>query len=215
MTESKTKLEELKDKIDKASKNYPKVFPKYDTPYKDTMKLVETVPNSSDLPAKEDFEKLKFLLSPLIKIINYKSQKPFPEDCYILIKLIAEIKEGTPNNQLSDYFEIRLKGLLDMEGIGLPTASAIMHFCHPHHFPIVDRYVDIACNYLVNQYGDIFTLNDFVKMGLPAAATSVKNKINKYRIFMKFISKLKEYLLDNKNYTLKEIDNALMVLGKK
>ncbi len=89
------------------------------------------------------------------------------------------------NNVLHAHSE-QIDALLKLEGFQLPTVSAVLHYCHPNAFPIVDVNVEAACALLKEQHEmDFVNLN---KPTLPASNTSVKNKKGKYLAFIVFIN---------------------------
>ena len=153
------------------------------------------------------------LIKPLTAIKNYKSQVPFPENLQEVTSCIVGIRTTPVSN--SDRFRSHtdfFKQLVSIQGFQLPTTSAVFHFCHPHHFPIVDVNVKAACGLLKERYPRDFA--DIEAPLLPAPNTSALNKLSKYRGFLVFIDRvrsLQQAYGGNPNY--RYTDKALMVLG--
>ena len=153
------------------------------------------------------------LVRPLTAIKNYKSQVPFPENLQEVVGCIIGIRAtavGDPDI-FTNHKEL-FGQLISVQGFQLPTVSAVFHFCHAGHFPIVDVNVKAACALLKERYP-----NEFSNYGaplLPAPNTSATNKLNKYAAFVAFIDRVKVLQqAHGGNPTYRLIDKALMVLG--
>lgn len=196
-------------------KFFDTAYPDYlDTEYEEISRLMRAIPDIDKVISTFKSSEAKDLLGliiPLIKIKNYKSQIPFPEDIFHTTKLIAEIKNGTPMDNLSEEHVGLFGELLEVEGFQLPTVSAVLHFCHPDFYPIVDRNIESACDSLLKEIQD----SGITKPKLPASTTSTNNKLTKYRQFILCLTKLRK--LHNRqhatNYSFRELDKALMVYG--
>lgn len=138
---------------------FPQAYTKYDDdPYSDIHSLVQKLPTNKsaiDLLESSDAQKILKLIRSLIFIKNYKSTIPFPEKFEDAIRLIVKIKNTRPKKPISKSSKALLKELLDTEGFQLPTASAVFHFCHPEHYPIVDTNVETAIGIILK----IVTMN--------------------------------------------------------
>jgi len=172
-----------------------------------------SVDNAENILNSDCAEQILALILPLIKIKNYKSQIPFPVAIYDAVREIINLKNIPPLQCLSDEQVVIFERLLDIEGFQLPTVSAVFHFCHPHVHPIVDRNIKAACDLLAAEFTN--ELNGVPLPMLPAANTSTRNKLVKYRGFISFLSALKE-LHNNQyqtEYDYRDLDRALMVYG--
>ncbi len=152
------------------------------------------------------------LITPVIKIKNYKSQTPFPLALYEAAMLVVKIKNSAPAENVSKRHVAMLNELLEIQGFQLPTASAVLHFCHPDTYPIVDRNIEAACGLLANEFPEELT---DAPPSLPASTTSNSNKLEKYRSFISFLRSIAH--LHNQqhqtHYGCRELDKALMVFG--
>jgi hypothetical protein len=162
-----------------------------------------------------DFKRYSELLVPLIKIKNYKSQIPFPDQISSVLLKISRLKQSeVPAVPLSGEPEKIFLEFIAMErqGFQLPTLSAVFHFCHPNDFPIVDTNVEAACRLLANWYPGDFGGLEIPR--LPVSQTSPANKLRKYRAFIAFLDKIcasQSRYMAEVDYRL--IDKALMVFG--
>ena len=90
-------------------------------------------------------------VAPLIELRNYKSTIPMTKNLLNLLELVHDISvlefEDTKFANDESPRKLFLK-LISMEGILMPSASAVFHFCHPNKFPIVDRYVSVSYTHL-------------------------------------------------------------------
>ena len=204
------------DSIEKYSKIFDESYPDYaDTRYGEIKKLVEVydAPGIFELIDSEDFKKFSTLIRPVVAIKNYKSQIPFPEDLPAVVRCVASIRATKPlPNDILKAHKTQFDQLLSLQGFQLPTVSAILHFCHPSDFPIVDTNVEAACALLKQRYP-----NDFAAIAeptLPAANTSSDNKARKYLEFISFIAKVKSLQAScGGQPDYRYVDKALMVLG--
>ncbi|PIE48164.1 MAG: hypothetical protein CSA42_00270 [Gammaproteobacteria bacterium] len=196
-------------------KFFDTAYPNYaDTEYEGISRLIRAIPDIDKVISTfkcSGAKEILGLIVPLIKIKNYKSQIPFPEDIYYAAQLIAEIKNGTPKEKLSKEHVDLFGKLLEIEGFQLPTVSAVLHFCHPAFYPIVDRNIESACNSLLKEIPD----SGITKPELPASTTTTDDKLSKYRQFISCLTELRK--LHNTqyatNYNFRELDKALMVYG--
>ena len=196
---------------------FNQAYPDYaDSEYASISDVVSALPTkheASEILESDSANKILNLIVPLVKIKNYKSQIPFPVNLYDAIKLIVDIKNTNPSENVSEKHVELFNSFIDIKGFQLPTVSAVFHFCHPGIYPIVDRNIAAACNLLQKKFTDEFDENDVTS--LPAVTTSSKNKLSKYRTFIKFLTKLKRLHNEqhNTNYDFRELDKALMVYG--
>lgn len=212
---SSTNIQTIKDKIDTHAQEFDGKFPEYaDNRYGEIANLVNVYRKEWAEPFinenGECLNKLLSLIKPIIAIKNYKSQIPFPEKLDEVIRCVISIISTTPNtSEILKNHDRDFKKLLETEGFQLPTVSAIFHFCHPSYFPIVDKNVAKACALLKETYRTEFSCVE--TPSLPAPNTSLRNKINKYIEFIKFINKVK--ILHGGDVDYRHIDKALMVIG--
>lgn len=196
---------------------FDQAYPDYaDAEYSNIKKLVQALPESkeaADTFVSQDANAVYALIIPLIKIKNYKSQIPFPEEFFRAARLIVDIKNSDTTKNFSDEITRLIGEFLRIKGFQLPTVSAVLHFCHPSIYPIVDRNIEAACGLLSNEFPDEFDEKDAPI--LPAATTSERNKIAKYQAFIKFLSRIKQAHNNQfgTNYSYRELDKALMVYG--
>lgn len=196
-------------RFDEAYTNYA------DARYGEMLKLIERYdqPELFQLLESSQFQTLMALIEPLIEIKNYKSQTPFPSEILATIACIAKIRttpvsSDDPFANHTDSF-VELVGI---QGFQLPTVSAVFHFCHPDHFPIVDKNVEAACEILWSKYRTDFGGLDLPQ--LPNFQARAQAKLEKYRLFMHFLSRicdLQRHYTESANY--RYIDKALMVMG--
>ena len=94
---------------------------------------------------KEEFIKFCYWKTPRSKPKVAKNDADF-------IKEITEISFVTK----SDKLRIEILTLLD--GVGWPTASTILHFCHEEEFPIIDfrALFSLNCNVKPHNYNYSF-----------------------------------------------------------
>lgn len=204
------------DSIEKYAKIFNESYPDYaDSRYGEIKKLVEVydAPGIFELIDSEDFKKFSTLIRPVVAIKNYKSQIPFPEDLPTVVRCVASIRATKPlPNDILKAHKTQFDQLLSLQGFQLPTVSAILHFCHPSDFPIVDTNVEAACALLKQRYPNDFSA--VAEPSLPAANTSSANKAKKYLEFISFIAKVKSLQASYGGQPdYRYIDKALMVLG--
>ena len=195
---------------------FDEAYPDYaDHQYDQIRQFILSLPITAEaitLLNSEEARRIYQLLIPVIKIKNYKSHIPFPIELYEAALIIVNIKNSTSTENMSETHIALFNDLLDIQGFQLPTVSAVLHFCHPSVFPIVDRNIEAACKLLANDYADELQL---ASPSLPVSTTSNSNKLEKYVCFMEFLNRLS--MLHNQehetNYGLRELDKALMVFG--
>ena len=86
----------------------------------------------------------------------------------------------------------RLSILIELDGIGVPIGSTILHFIYPNIYPIIDvRVANVLCNF-----------------GYLKAKT---RSINNYKKYHKVILNIES----QSKYSLREIDRALFAYDKK
>lgn len=197
----------------KSAEKFDELFPKYnDNAYKEILEQFDVYLNLDlDVIQKPEFASFWKIVMPFIKVKNYKSQIPFPEnikDITSLLESIIKLKQMEAPRLSDGNVQEIFKNLINIKGLDLPTTSAIFHFCFPDQFPIVDVNVETACKWLFEKEKE-FSNNQEPK--LPASNTSWENKLEKYIVFVDFIKKIN--LKTNKNLSLREIDKALMVFG--
>ena len=196
---------------------FAKRYPTYaDEPYAEIAEMVTNLTTSSQLRRmlfSAESALVTALLSPLIKIKNYKSQIPFPSDPIAVLRLMVKLKEMPTDSQFGPQTQAIFDSLLDIEGFQLPTVSAVFHFCHPASFPIVDQNIEQACRYVKSTSPQVF--ESFTLPQLPAQTTSAANKLGKYKEFIAFLDNLRveHHALHGVEWSFREIDKALMVLG--
>ena len=97
-----------------------------------------------------------------------------------------------------------------MQGFQLPSVSAVFHFCHPSHYPIVDKNVVEACQFL-KSHDNI----DLELPLLPYATDPPDKQLATYRDLIHFINALIDHRANTEHERLsyRYIDTALMVLG--
>lgn len=205
------------DNLEQYKNYFDQVYPDYaDGEYSQIYALVKALPTNDEAArvfASADVQSSLALILPLIKIKNYKSQIPFPDELFEAARVIVEIKNSDPEDCLQDDgFELFDK-LLSVKGFQLPTVSAVFHFCHPEHFPIVDRNIEAACGLLSKEFPNDF--DEKLVPALPVSTTSVKNKLSKYKGFIKFLDCIidKHNRVHGTQYDYRELDKALMVYG--
>lgn len=161
--------------------------------------------------------KLLTLVKPIIAIKNYKSQIPFPENIEAVVErafIIKSVKPNCESNVVLKGFSNEFDEFLGFDGFQLPTVSAIFHFCHPDHFPIVDTYVEAACGYLGNNFPCDFSGLEIPSLPRPLSSNLTKRM--RYEGFIKFINRIKSLQADCcGKFSYRDIDKALMVLGKR
>ena len=186
-----------------------------DAKYLEIAALISALPSVED--ASETFNsdeagKVLSLVAPLIEIKNYKSQTPFPVSLFDAAKIIIEIKNTAASENISSAHVKLIGGLLGVKGFRLPTVSAVLHFCHPNEYPIVDRNIKAACALLHEEFPG--ELSEYPPPTLPTTMKPLNN-IAKYKAFIGFLTKVKQ--LHNEqyqtNYGFRDLDKALMVYG--
>lgn len=97
------------------------------------------------------------LLSPLLLVRDYKSQARLtsePVDLKLLVDAyISLLKSDLVRDNHDDTARRFVEATTTLSGIGLPMASAYLHFAHPDLYPIVDRYVVSALR--SDMFGDV------------------------------------------------------------
>jgi hypothetical protein len=204
------------ENLERYTQVFDKAYPNYgEVRYREVLNLVEAYNSADamDYVRGESFARAASLIKPLTAIKNYKSQVPYPEDLESVIACVINIKRTPvdPNDAIINH-SATIKSLLELEGFQLPTVSAILHFCHPNDFPIVDVNVQAACALLKERQSSDFDVE--IAPRLPAANTSPENKIDRYRHFIQFIDtivELQRVYRGDADY--RYVDKALMVLG--
>ena len=206
------------DDLSRYERAFGSAYPEYgDARYSEIKFLTDVYGPGEDLLSvigREDFKLFAELLKPITAIKNYKSQTPFPEDVGAVMVNVIELKRCEIGRDALSQRPGQLFGaLIGIQGFQLPTVSAVFHFCHPRNFPIVDRNVESACAILKDRNPADFS--DLEGPKLPAATTTAKNKLAKYRLFIAFLDKV--IALQRQGYggdpDYRFIDKALMVLG--
>lgn len=202
-------LEPYARHFDRSYSNYE------DARYKGLLDLVARYdsPSARQLLASAEFKAAIAMIEPLIEIKNYKSQVPFPRDVVATLECIADMRSSAvlPGDPLRNYEAPVLK-LLEIEGFQLPTVSAVLHFCHPASFPIVDVNVQAACKLMQSRYPLEFEGLTLPKLPWPQAKTVAK--LESYRCFIRFLSKVVEaQRVHTLGADFRFVDKALMVLG--
>ena len=191
-------------------------YPGYaDARYEEIRQLVEIYsdPQIIAFLESEPFAASIRLIRPVVAIKNYKSQVPFPEDIRAAVTCIREIACTTvrADDALAGHATL-LNRLLGLQGFRLPTASAVLHFCHPEHFPIVDVNVEAACVCLSQRYPQDFQGIDVPC--LPRWHERGDAVVCAYRDFISFIKRVCDLQVEHTpDVSYRYIDKALMVLG--
>jgi hypothetical protein len=169
---------------------------------------------SQVLIASQEFQDVVAILQPVIEIKNYKSQIPFPIELQKILSDFVELKSCIPDKNLlanAGLSRIFLSAI-DVGGYELPTLSAMFHFCHPNHFPIVDVNVQAACLFL--KESDHMSRDS---PRLPAYNAKPQTKLTRYVEFIGFIDALIDARCTGNStgepLTYRFMDKALMVLG--
>lgn len=196
---------------------FDQAYPGYaDREYMVINQMIQALPTSTSASNRlrsECGSEILTLILPLIYIKNYKSQIPFPIEIYSAVESIVELKNSNAEEALNEMHTSLFNRLISTQGFQLPTVSAVLHFCHPHLYPIVDVNIKTACDLLAEEHLD--ELGDLISPVLPAATTSQDNKFVKYTNFISFLSRLKELHNDQHQttYDYRDLDKALMVYG--
>ena len=136
------------DSLEKYAEEFDKSYPDYAyARYGEIIKLIEAYdkPGLSEFIEGEEFKKFVSLVRPVIAIKNYKSQIPFPEDLASVVRCVISIRSTRPSpKDILKNHRTCFNELMSLQGFQLPTVSAILHFCHPEYFPIVDINVKAA-----------------------------------------------------------------------
>jgi hypothetical protein len=204
------------ENLERYTQAFDKAYPNYgEVRYREVLNLVEAYDSADAMEyvGGEAFARAASLIKPLTAIKNYKSQVPYPEDLESVIACVIEVRKTRvdANDVLRNHRAV-IETLRELEGFQLPTVSAILHFCCPDDFPIVDVNVEQACALLKKRHSSDFDVE--MAPRLPAANTSPNNKIKKYREFIQFIDeivKIQKGYGGNPDY--RYVDKALMVLG--
>lgn len=192
---------------------FSQAYPDYaDGKYSQISDLVMALPTDEEtvrILTSADAQATLGLVLPLIKIKNYKSQIPFPEQLFQAASLIVAVKNSAPTTSILDNNAKLFEKLLSLEGFQLPTISAVYHFCHPAVFPIVDRNIEAACRLLSGEQ------SKRLSPSLPVFTTSATNKLSKYKAFIQFLTTVRNQHNQEHgtNYDYRELDKALMVYG--
>jgi len=196
----------------KYSAQFEQKFKKYrKSEYQHIVDIVENrLGNKEALNAisSAQFAKAMELLEPVIKMRNYKTQIPFPEDIRAVMLIVVAIKASKPQEkEISAQHKALFIKLITIDSFELPTVSAVFHFCYPEHFPIVDKYIAEACRFLKKD-----SKMRLAAPKLPYVNDAVISKFNRYRDFAKFLNLVRDkYEIPS----YRELDMALMVLGSK
>ena len=196
---------------------FDQAYPDYaDSEYAAIAEMISELPTidvASKILSSDHSDKVLSLIVPLIRIKNYKSQIPFPVALFDAVKLIVDIKNTAPSEDVSRKHVELFECFIELKGFQLPALSAVLHFCHPKTYPIVDRNIESACGLLSKKFP--CELEEDSLPSLPASTTSTKNKLAKYRSFISFLTRVKhlhneQYKTD---YEFRDLDKALMVYG--
>jgi hypothetical protein len=207
--------------LSRYARAFSESYPRYeDQRYLNIVEIVTRydAAEAAAVAASAEFLRLLPVIQPIIAIKNYKSQVPFPEnDLAEVVRCVIAIRRAEPGNLLNEPRDLIHK-LLKFQGFQLPTASAVLHFSHPEHFPIVDRNVRAACKLLKERFPDGF--KDIAVPVLPSVKTKPASKVNAYITFKDFIDRTRELQshfeesdVFDQTPTYRQIDKALMVLG--
>lgn len=203
--------------LEKYAEHFDEAYPDYrEVRYLEIRQLVEAFDAADTIEffQSECFLKAVALIRPLVAIKNYKSQVPFPEDIATATACIARIRNtAVDSDDVLHHHRGLIQQLLEQQGFQMPTISAVLHFCHPKCFPIVDRNVEAACALLKTRYEADFT--ELTAPKIPAGNTSTENQLQKYEAFITFLNRIVElqgaHCMSAPSY--RYIDKALMVLG--
>jgi hypothetical protein len=209
---------------------FPTAFPDFaDRPYAQLRALMSLYAADDNISFLNEpaFARAMALTEPLVAVKNYKSQVHSPKNLASAVRCIAQIRykavELTEDDPMIGVHRADLADLLRLEGFGLPTASAVLHFAHPKHFPIVDKWVAAACKILKERHP-----TDFDGMAAPRLPQGARGKVKarvtkkevarliaRYERFIAFIRRICELQSSYRTKkSLRYVDQGLMVLGK-
>ncbi len=204
------------DNLERYAQHFNEAYPDYsDGRYQNVSDLVRryTAANVGRVLRSRQFTDSVALIQPLIALKNFKSQIPFPFDVSEVVSCIVDIRKTKVRRSapLANHEQLFFR-MLSYQGFQLPTVSAVFHFAHPRHFPIVDVNVAAACKVLKREFPADFS--DLQDPKLPAAGTSSANKLSKYAAFITFIERIVSLQRAHTACaTYRSVDKALMVLG--
>ena len=145
--------------------------------------------------SKEEYNRLIINEIVLWKINRLPRIHPLSEDKHKIVEAILEFD----SNKDKEDKEKLLKSMLECKGLGLPVASAILHFYYPETFPIIDQR---ACR------------EAFCKDDKDAYKTLKSQSIEKLvDLYEKYISKLWE-LSEYDDKKFENIDKVLYQIDK-
>lgn len=202
--------------LEKYARQFPKKFGPYsDARYTAISGLISQL-DQRDVRkhvCSKHFRRAVSLIQPLVAIKNFKSQTPFPQDIAAAVEAVLSIRTARVRRASRfDDIEDGFAALNKIEGFGVPTISAVLHFCHPHQFPIVDRNVLHACKILIDKYPREFA--GYACPGLANRAAHVGVKLQRYEQFVCVIDRIIERHPPSPiKASYRAIDKALMVLG--
>src|SRR6267142_1235754 len=182
------------ENLERYARLFDIVYPNYgDARYREIQGLIERydVPDARNYVTSNEFAKAASLIEPLTAIKNYKSQVPYPEEISRVVACIIQIRPAMidPADLLGTVRQ-SVMTMLNSQGFQLPTTSAILHFCHPKHFPIVDVNIEAACALIETR-----SASQFASIPVPSLPRPHKRplaKIEHYLGFIRFLSQVVE-----------------------
>jgi len=158
--------------------------PKYDqiandeNEYRNLVRLVKKEIGQKSTISKETF----------IRILNWKC--PRVKGIVRLNEFNIYEKGITAANSAEE--DQKLKLLVDLQGIGPPVGSTILHFMYPNSFPIIDKRTAETLHY----------------------AGCIESSLRAFPHYASFKSAILEIATENPSFTLREIDRALFAYHK-
>ena len=95
----------------------------------------------------DDDTRIEEVIAPAVQRRGYLTRSDLRKICYwksprtrrridkndeAFIQVVTQVARTTPNERL------RISSLTLLDGISWPTASVILHFCHPEPYPVLD-----------------------------------------------------------------------------
>ena len=146
----------------------------------------------------EKLQEDNFSYEVFLRVLNYKRRikTEFDEE-----KVSGAVEKARKSQSIKD----KLDALMALDGVGFPTASAILHFLYPKKFVIVDKYTWIAFRKLSKEQ----EYQKFCKIKSNKIDENYNHK--QYPIYNEFVINLSKH----HHKTPREIENALMIYGNK
>ena len=142
------------------------------------MKNKEYIENQYKELLEQNEGKKVLNLVEFIKLRNFKSQIQVETNEELIKEKTKEALEKAKSDNSEDIKE-SLRLLCSLKGIGIPTASTILHFAYPNKYAIIDIY----CWNRIKEY----SMND-----LASSYGEGEKGYENYSIYLKLLTKLKE-----------------------